>query len=884
MLRPVFLLFFLNLIGGILTAGGIKGTIKNERGEFLPFASIYIRQTGSGTVSNLDGYYEIPMEPGRYDLIFQYLGYEALERSVNVGQGFTVENIVLKAQALELGTVEVVDGREDPAYTIMRKAIAKASFHRQQLDSYDARVYVKGSGRLLATPGILRKAIEKQGVDSTMAFLTESVSEISYRRPNTYKERVISIRKQGNDNSTSPMSYINGSFYEPEVVEAVSPLSPSAFAYYKFEFEGSYIERGFEINKIKVTPRNRGEGVFEGVINIVEDWWSIHSLELKTYKLGIEFGITQIFAPIENKVWLPVTHKYQVYGKIFGFKFEYNYLAAVSDYKIAINPDLDYNFEVVDEKIEKELAAEIESKKLQKNKSNLEERVASGQELTRKELRQMMKEYAKAEREKAPEPQVIQNTEFKIDSAAYNRDTVFWDSIRPVPLTVYEVKSYKTTDSLALVEKQDESGDQKKKDKKPGFDIGDLLVGDSYKLSKNTRLILGSPLASLQFNTVEGYAFNVPLTVKMDLENSRKFSFGVKPRYAFAREKLLATGHLQFENTKPFRSWVIRAEGGKFTFQLNQDEPVNPLVNTLYTLLFERNYMKIFEKEFVKLNFKKQLADNFSMFVSGEWAQRFSLENEVEKGWIEYPKRKFTANNPQNIEIGDTEFDPSKIALLKAGFEWLPWQKYRISNGKKEVIENSSPVFSFQYSKAMRQIFDSNVAYDLVEAGFKNRWKTGATGLFSLKLLAGKYISGQNLGFPDFKHFPGNRTIFATLDPVESFRLLDYYVFSTREAYVELHAQQQFRKFLLTQIPELWLVGLKENLFFNFLHTPALPDYWEGGYALDNILRIFRLEVAVSMKGWTYGETGFRIGIASFIGSNVSGSSDGDSTSISIKL
>src|SRR5690606_24134027 len=107
--------------------------------------------------------------------------------------------------------------------------------------------------------------------------------------------------------------------------------------------------------------------------------------------------------------------------------------------------------------------------------------------------------------------------------------------------------------------------------------------------------------------------------------------------------------------------------------------------------------------------------------------------------------------------------NPSKIALLKAGFEWLPWQKYRISNGKKQVIENSSPVFSFQYSKAIRKIFDSKIAYDLVEAGFKNRWKTGATGLFSLKLSAGKYISRQNLEFPDFKHFPGNRTIFATL-------------------------------------------------------------------------------------------------------------------------
>ncbi|MDV7399646.1 DUF5686 family protein, partial [Arthrospira platensis SPKY1] len=120
----------------------------------------------------------------------------------------------------------VYEGTEDPAYTVMRKAIAKASYHRQQLDSYEAEVYIKGSGRLKNAPFFLRKTLEKEGIDSSMAFTSESVSRIRYQRPNIFEETVISIYSQGDANDTSPNSYINGSFYEPKIAEAISPLSP----------------------------------------------------------------------------------------------------------------------------------------------------------------------------------------------------------------------------------------------------------------------------------------------------------------------------------------------------------------------------------------------------------------------------------------------------------------------------------------------------------------------------------------------------------------------------------------------------------------------------------------------------------------------------------
>ena len=90
------------------------------------------------------------------------------------------------------------------------------------------------------------------------------------------------------------------------------------------------------INKIKVTPRAKGDSVFEGFIYIVDNVWSIHSLDLTTYVWGIRFDIQQQFEPILPDVWLPVHEIYDVSGSIFGFAFEYRYFAKLNDYNIKL--------------------------------------------------------------------------------------------------------------------------------------------------------------------------------------------------------------------------------------------------------------------------------------------------------------------------------------------------------------------------------------------------------------------------------------------------------------------------------------------------------------------------------------------------------------------
>src|SRR5690606_33905940 len=108
-------------------------------------------------------------------------------------------------------------------------------------------------------------------------------------------------------------------------------------------------------------------------------------------------------------------------------------------------------------------------------------------------------------------------------------------------------------------------------------------------------------------------------------------------------------------------------------------------------------------------------------------------------------------------------------------------------------------------------------------------------------------------------------TIFSSIKPAGAFRLLDYYALSTNSMYFSAHTHYQFRKFLLTQLPELRFSGIRENIFLNYLKHENSPHYYELGYSLDQVFRILRIEVAASFMDKDFEEVGLRIGVSSLI-------------------
>lgn len=841
---------------------GIRGTIKTDEGETLPFASIYVKRVGTGTSSNLDGFYELRLPAGSYEVVFQYMGYATQVSNVTITDKFETINVSMSPQVINLTTVTVTGKSEDPSYTIMRKAIAKAKYHLVQYDNYSAEVYMKGTGAVTKVPWILKKQFEKEGIDTSQVFTSESVSEIYFERPNTFRERVISVRASGQDNdNANPNAYINSSFYQQNVVGAISPLSPRAFSYYKFEYQGSFMERGFEINKIKVTPRSKGDDVFEGEIYIREDFWNIHSLDLKTSLMGFKVRIQQIFAPIEDEIWMPVTQQYEFSGSIFGLAGKFSYLASVSNYQVTKNEDLDASVILVDEKIE-QAPEEIASIKEKNLDEGVKEVFQEDKKVSRKQFRKLMKEYEKQEKEEQEERNLVSDYSYKVDSTAAKKDSVYWAQRRPVPLTEKEIKGYQRDDSTYVAEKAQAEADSSRLKNGDRFKATDLLTGGYYKLGERLRYDYKGFLTNFGYNTVEGWNLDLKGTFLWRHDTTTRLRITPSIRYGFASEQFYGKIESVFGIGKAEQRNTFRISGGKYIAQFNPGS-IDPFINTLYSLLYLKNYMRIYEKDFVRVSFARRFKYRHVVSASTEWASRSELFNNTSYAFFDREGRDFRSNVPLNNEVFPGGFQDSKALITSISFRTQPWIKFRKYNGRLIPIRDASPEFRLNYRKGWDGALDSEVDFDHLELGMKAEFDLGVRAKIDFDASAGKFFGDPDLLFMDFKHFQGNRLSFAPLKVVGGYRMLDYYQYSTAQEYASIFSHIRFRKLLFTQLPMLRFTGLKENLFVNYLTTPTSDNYVEVGYTIDNIFRIFRLEFVQSFQGGKAREFGVRIGVAS---------------------
>lgn len=158
--------------------------------------------------------------------------------------------------------------------------------------------------------------------------------------------------------------------------------------------------------------------------------------------------------------------------------------------------------------------------------------------------------------------------------------------------------------------------------------------------------------------------------------------------------------------------------------------------------------------------------------------------------------------------------------------------------------------------------------YDLLDLGIQYRFKAGIRGRVDFNLHAGAFLNNRSMYFIDFRHFMGNRTPIITSNQASSYRLLDYYQYSTQDKNLNVITHYHFRKLLVTHIPKVRLMGIQEKMFASYLRKPTSRNYTALSYSIDGILRAFRVEGTVSLANGRYG-MGIRLGLASNIGVNL---------------
>ena len=854
----------LSILSPLLTLSQnvIKGHIKNQENKPLPYATIYIQELHTGTVSNEDGYYEYKLQPGTYHLKFQFLGYKSENKTINIGNDEQILNIRLLNQSIDLKEVNIVATTEDPAYSIMRKVVAKSNFHLMQLESYKAKVYIKGFFKV-DVPKIIYKLAKSEGLDTVEVHTSETYSELEYEYPNTYRQKVISARSNESDsNGVDINQYINSSFY--------TFFTKPVFSLYRFRLEGSFVDQGFEIYKIKIFPRSKGPGLYTGYIYIIKDLWALHSLNVNVIEFGFKYNIEQIYAPIRENVWLPISHNFDINGKIFGVKMNYKYYATVSDYIIVVNEKLDKKkLIVIDEKTDKEYALALEEEKKLRGKKDILDTVSNNdttQTFSVKELKKALKEIEKKQKEsrqKKDEPEFIADYSISVDSLAYKQKKEYWDSIRPIPLTELEKKPglMKKNDSIHAAKQSDTAS----KFAFLGKSVGGLLLGKNLKISQGVSLNYPSPLAHFNYNTIEGYNLNLPF--EFNITNNKRYKIlEITPvlRYGFSSREFYYLNQIRYYsdyNNYRQRS-QITLEGGHYISQFNTNNPIYPFINTLYSLLWIDNYMKIYQKDFVSLNIRYPVLPYLQVKAGFEWNDRKELFNTSDESWVNKHSRVFTPNSPINTEINNTSFPEHKAFLINTEISYKPLIKYYRYNGKVSVIDENSPSLKLRYDGGINKLLGSKADFHRMEAGLYKHFD-GVRRDFIFNGFIGRTLYDNSSFFMDYKHFGGNLTVFQLAETATSYNMLDYYRYSTSSGnYWGIQTQLNFRKFLLTQNLWLNLMGVRENIVCNYLKTETSPHYIELGYGLDNIFRILRVQAFCNFEDGKYQSFGIRIGLA----------------------
>lgn len=866
-MRKILLTVFISFLGIYSFSQCIEGKVTNPSGDPIPYATIYAAGISKGTTSNIEGNYKLELPEGKHKLSIRYLGYKTKELEVNCTGSVQKLDIILEEQLYKIPEVRILASGEDPAYSIMRKAIAMSYYYLNQIEEYNCRIYLKGTGKFISIPRLLKKTFKKEGIEEGGSIVMENITDLHFTLPDIIEENTISMRSTMGDNDVSPMGYITLSLYN-DIDGIISPLSRDAFAYYKFQLSASFYDQDYLVHKIKIIPRRQGYDLYSGHIYIVEGFWHLHSAELLVEQKMFKVKINQVYAPVNDDVWMPVSHNFNIDVETMGFEVKFKYIASVSDYKVKLNSNLDHSVYRSLLADSKESANEL-NEVIQEQKDKMQELIQKDY-LTKKESRKLKSLVKEDVSKSIPKKKNLELKDLNsVEDSALLRSVVYWDEIRPIPLTIDEVESYNDKDSIQLRMETDSTfKDSLERDDKR-FKWSKLLMGGSYNYDDGHRFRYGGlfDIGEVNFNTVDGLKYGMEFSYTYSSDSTGKYlSIRNNTNYAFAREQITSNISMYYRYNGLKRA-SISLSGGRKTSDFDSRTGITENLNMITTLFLKENYLKLYQKDYINLGHNIDIVNGFSLYTGFEYAQRRELFNNSDFYFYDPFKTDFTSNIPPIDNFNADLVKNHNASILSVGISYTPEYYYRINKGVKRNTDSRFPTFRLNYTKGIKGLLNSDVDFDKLEVSINQGLSIRRLGWLSYKLTAGSFLNSNNLFFADYKHFGTNTPLLIGSSERNIFRLLDYYDYSTDKSYFEGHVKLENDRMILKRLPVLNKTLMREAIYFNYLATTGTTPYYEFGYGLNQIFLMFNVEVFAGFKGTTHEYTGIKIGIP-FVGRN----------------
>ncbi|GHT72990.1 hypothetical protein FACS189456_2820 [Bacteroidia bacterium] len=854
-----------------LLAQVVSGSVKDDRGMPVARATIYVEELQLGASTDENGEFRLQMSAGDYTCAFQCVGYTSVTQKFHLPRAGLALQVVMPVKTYEIPAVMVSSNKEDPAYGIMRQVIGMAPYYSNQVESYTAEVYIKGSatvGKISRLVKMLaRKELKQYEIVLNKPILLESLNEITFKAPNDFHHKVIST------NNTLPTDFkgLNTIDFVQVNVYQSNFVSRDAFRNYRFSYEGFTEDNGLTINKIKLTPRTKNPMLVSGYIYVIENTWNIYSVDFQGDAVVGKYKMIGNCHAVKPNVYLPVAFSIEGDMSVLGNKFSMSYQLAIKYKDVILNTRLSNPLQkntpqakpanVAAQNTPKNAppAAKQTKRDSVKQQERLETitQLLEKQELNNREmnkLAKLMQESSEALSEKSLD--MTKAYKVEVDTNARKMDTAQWNALRPIPLKEEEILSYQYADSINKTLHSNGKDNDTSARGRFLSRAGRLLTGRTLHFNNNKSSLscILLDFDQLAFNAVDGFVYGTKFQFRNTNDSMQYLRLLAEAKWAFARKALM------WELTAQYRYLPERRAGILFHTGID-DRDYNPhrrphnIVQSLAPLLTHNNYTRLYERFWADLRHEIDLANGLTLITQLNYIAPWRLQNHTNFSFF-YPHRNYVDNVPYNTLLGNN-FSLNKTTSAELVLAYTPEFFYRMRGKQKVMVKSKYPTFVLHYKKAIPHIAGSTSDFDFLKFGINQKMNMGFMSTFSYNAEIATFLNHRNVDFTDFYHF--NMQGFAMLNANAGNTYERYYKFSSNSWGASAEAAYTSLFIALKYLPLIDQTYCRENVRWHFHYSPHGGYYNELNYSISEIFLFLELGVFVGFEDTKFSTLGVNI-------------------------
>ncbi|MBK6952959.1 MAG: carboxypeptidase-like regulatory domain-containing protein [Crocinitomicaceae bacterium] len=756
-MKFIFSFLFFILAVNTFSQYAIKGSIVDENGASIPGVRVAVENTTYGVPANSQGFYflEVP-SPGTYVLTFTMLSFEKRSDTIVVKDQITYHETILYEKSTELGTVEIYADKKDIAKEVIGYVIDNKKNLGRAYETYQCDTYIKTSLEKESRFPFMgaTDTVGKQRMN-----LIESYSVTHFKQNTTYHEEVIAhhdYAEKANSTVMVSVDFANPDnlvpnqaieynpyiFFEkvadgdvdpyqnlidlPKISskQLVSPVAVNAFVNYKYTLESVFYEDKQKIYEIKVEPRFKEGPLFSGTLFIIDSLWVIKSMDLSVNAAAMDyFKEFRIIQDFEN--------------------IDGNWVATRREFTYTINDGMDYVM--------------------------ANTRVQHSNYLFNKGY----------------DEKLYKNSVMSFSDDAFDRDSLYWISARPIQLKPEELRYIYEQDSIEKELSSFEHIDSLNAEYNRLTVWDFLLNGVGFRNREKAREIYFSPLISQpQFFGFGPYRHKLAGYYSKEFENGKSINVNAEIDYGFKYQDL--KGMVGFEYTYlPKHFGSLKVSGGDVYDLVNSYESI---VNTGASSNFVR-------KTFFAIGQRYEIVNGLYGRLSYDYSTRIAVPELARAPWLDSLMKNIGS------DIQAKPFETYTVSIFELELLYRFKQAYIIKKGKKIVIGTEFPELKLNYKIGVPGLFGSDVNFSFLELGASDEITFGTFGNMKWNFLAGSFL-GSNIAdirFIEHKFFRGSDFFFFS-NPLKSLQLLD----STRHTahpYLQAFVIHHFNGAITDKIP-----------------------------------------------------------------------------------